>query len=1097
MSNKEKILANQLKAFKKKYFFNLLIRGAIISLASMLVLFLFFNYLEYSFQFGINVRTALFFAYIIIALSLLFVFVLKPGTYLVKLDTAMNDESAARQIGSYFPEISDKLLNIIQLRNSNASVQLVTAGINQKIDTLPTVRFDNAVSLKENQKLLPWLTVPFVLIVLIIFFKPEVITKSTERITNFNVEYIPQAPFEFVINNQNFTAFRNEDFTLDLTLEGNNLPQTSYLLVDGRKQKMQGFEAGHYNYTFSKIQTSKTIQFEAAGFKSKSFELNIVNRPDLRSFNMYLQFPSYVNKKNERLSNVGNAQVPEGTKIKWDLNAQNSDSAHMIFESANDTILLQQTDNQIFNFEREVSKTDEYQIKLYNAYSINKDPIAYQIEVIADQYPKIVSNVFEDTITYQSIRLGGNLSDDYGITRLALYYKLKNNEFKIVNIPINDQLNIQRFYYNWEIDSLIKQGEELTYYLQVWDNDGVNGRKSTKTGNYTFKMPTKEELKSEIDKTTQQTENKIDKTLNDAKDLKKQLDETEERLKGKKELNWQDEKQLKDLIKQRENINKALEELKELNKANENKKGRFSPQDEKIKAKVEQLQNLMDQLLDEETKKLYEELKKLLEENSQVDDVQQMLDKINNNEKNLEQELERTLELFKRMKVEYELNEALKELKEQTEQQEKLLEETENNKENESQLADNQEELQNKFDELQEDLKELKEDNQELKNPESLPDTEEEEKGIEQNQQESKELLKEGKEKKATEKQKQAVQQMKKMAKKMEEMQSSMEMESMQENLGDLRAILHNLLKLSFDQETLMNEFSAVNQSDPRFVELSQQQLKLKDDSQIVQDSLLALSQRVFQIASFVTREVNDMTSHMDKSLQAIKDRKKPNAVAEQQFTMTSMNNLALLLNDVLEQMQNAMADAMGKPQKKKGNQSTPSLSELQKGLNDKIQELKESGMEGRQLSEELAKLAAEQERIRQALKEAQEKSGMNENGQLPGQGLIEKMEETETDLVNKSITQQTIQRQKEILTRLLEAEDAMRERDLDEERKAETAREYEKQVPKAFEEYFKLKEQEIELLKTIPPKLYPYYKNEVNEYFRRIGSETNNKTSE
>ena len=106
-------------------------------------------------------------------------------------------------------------------------------------------------------------------------------------------------------------------------------------------------------------------------------------------------------------------------------------------------------------------------------------------------------------------------------------------------------------------------------------------------------------------------------------------------------------------------------------------------------------------------------------------------------------------------------------------------------------------------------------------------------------------------------------------------------------------------------------------------------------------------------------------------------------------------------------------------------------------------------------------------------------------------------MEESESDLVNKQLTEELIKRQKQILTRLLESEDALRERDQDEERKGETANEYEKLVPNTFEEYFKLKEQEIEFLKTIPPKLYPYYKNEVNEYFKRIESETSNIESE
>jgi len=64
-----------------------------------------------------------------------------------------------------------------------------------------------------------------------------------------------------------------------------------------------------------------------------------------------------------------------------------------------------------------------------------------------------------------------------------------------------------------------------------------------------------------------------------------------------------------------------------------------------------------------------------------------------------------------------------------------------------------------------------------------------------------------------------------------------------------------------------------------------------------------------------------------------------------------------------------------------------------------------------------------------------------------------------------------------------------MREQNLDQERKGETAKDYDKEIPRAFEEYLRLKEKEVELLKTVPPKLYPYYKKEVNEYFKRIGN--------
>jgi hypothetical protein len=113
----------------------------------------------------------------------------------------------------------------------------------------------------------------------------------------------------------------------------------------------------------------------------------------------------------------------------------------------------------------------------------------------------------------------------------------------------------------------------------------------------------------------------------------------------------------------------------------------------------------------------------------------------------------------------------------------------------------------------------------------------------------------------------------------------------------------------------------------------------------------------------------------------------------------------------------------------------------------------------------------------------------MKNEGQMPGGDLPGKMEQTEMDLVNKQLTDQLIKRQKEIMTRLLETEKSMREQDMDEERKGETAKEYDKEIPKAFEEYLRLKEKEVELLKTVPPKLYPYYKKEVSDYFKRMGT--------
>lgn len=73
----------------------------------------------------------------------------------------------------------------------------------------------------------------------------------------------------------------------------------------------------------------------------------------------------------------------------------------------------------------------------------------------------------------------------------------------------------------------------------------------------------------------------------------------------------------------------------------------------------------MEELLDEETKKLMEELEKLLKENADPQQLQKTLDKLNQNSKNLEKELERTLELFKQLQFDYKLDQAIQDIKKQ------------------------------------------------------------------------------------------------------------------------------------------------------------------------------------------------------------------------------------------------------------------------------------------------------------------------------------------------------------------------------------------------------------------------------------------------
>jgi TRAP-type uncharacterized transport system fused permease subunit len=100
---------------------------------------------------------------------------------------------------------------------------------------------------------------------------------------------------------------------------------------------------------------------------------------------------------------------------------------------------------------------------------------------------------------------------------------------------------------------------------------------------------------------------------------------------------------------------------------------------------------------------------------------------------------------------------------------------------------------------------------------------------------------------------------------------------------------------------------------------------------------------------------------------------------------------------------------------------------------------------------------------------------------------IMEDMDKVETQLVNKQLSNEMLKRQQEILTRLLEAERAEREREMDNERRAEMARQTEKTLPPALEEYMKKREAEIESYRTASPVLRPYYKFLVEEYYNAL----------
>jgi hypothetical protein len=363
--------------------------------------------------------------------------------------------------------------------------------------------------------------------------------------------------------------------------------------------------------------------------------------------------------------------------------------------------------------------------------------------------------------------------------------------------------------------------------------------------------------------------------------------------------------------------------------------------------------------------------------------------------------------------------------------------------------------------------------------------------------QNSKDNLDKKQNKKASKSQKNAANKMQKMSKKMKDMAEEMQAKEHEEDYQALRQILENLVYVSLEQEDLMNEFKTTMQYNPHYVELARKQQKLKDDAKLIEDSLHALSKRVMEIKSFVDKEIGKVNFNMDNAVQDLGARNTPQARNHQQFAMTSLNNLALMLSEVMQNMQEQMQqdkESQGsmkcnKPKKKPGP-SMKKMEELQKEVSEQIKKMKEGqkqGKGGQQLSKELSETAARQEAIRRQLQKMEE--DMKKNGKSTGDmDQIQKlMDKNETDIVNKRITEETIKRQEEIRVRMLESEKAEKQQEMDEQRESHTSQNKNNPNPPLLEKYLQMKQKEVELLHTVPPGLNPYYREKVKTYFQDL----------
>ena len=1134
MSSNYQNLIEKLDEFIRKYYKNLLLRGVIYSTALVLLFFVSATTLEYFAHFNSAVRTVLFYSFVLASLFILVKYIAIPVSKLYKIGKIISHEEASAIIGKHFSNVQDKLLNVLQLQSlqdtnqppTTNNYQLIEASINQKTLELKPIPFTSAVDFSENKKYLKYALIPILLITVILFAAPSIITDGTKRLVKHTEYFEKQAPFQFVITNADLKTVTQQDYELKVKLTGDEVPENVFVEIDGNEFKLDKENIVNFTYLFKNVQKNTPFQLVADGFKSKEYELVALPNPILLSFDIALSYPKYLNKKDEVIKNTGDLVIPAGTKLSWNFNTQNTEQIRLNFNDTSFSVAPARENN--FSYSTRLFRDKNYSVTTANQYLKSKDSVTYSINVIPDAYPQITVAEKKDSTSNKRIYFRGEVKDDYGFNKLSFNYRfITNNDSAAtdnykkmttngVPIALSKGVTQDQFFHYWDMTELgVAPGDQIEYYFEVWDNDGVTGSKSARSHKMIFKAPTLKELEENTDKNNNKIKEDLEESIREAKEVQKELADLQRKVAEKKDLSWEEKKKLKELLDKQKNLQKKIEAVKNENQQNNEQKNEYKQQNEEVLEKQKQLEELFDKVMTPELKEKYDELQKLLEKMDK-DKVQEALDKMKLENKDLLKELDRNLEIFKQLEVEQKLQESIDKLNDLAKKQEELAKQSEEKKADAKEQKAKQDDLNKKFEDLKKDLQELEKKNNELEEPKKLENTDQKQEEIKSDMQKSSENLNENKKKDAAKSQKDASQKMEEMSQQMEKAQQQEEQQQAEEDIDKMRGLLENLIQLSFGQEALMGQLTKIKPNDPQYVKINQKQKKLKDDSKMIEDTLLALSKRVPQIAAAVNKEISAINMNMDKASEEITESQTPaydgknhkqEALSRQQFAMTSINNLALMLNEALKQMQmNAKNSKPGsgsckKPGGKGEKPSMASMRKMQEQLNQQIKKLKDGmekggnkpgnkpgmGMGG--MSKELAQLAAQQAALRQELQKMSDQINKDGKGAGGMSKIIEKMEETETDLVNKLISPETLKRQEEILTRLLESEKAEKEREMDEKRQSNESKNANFSNPNEFLEYNMLKQKETELLKTVPPSLTPFFKSKVNQYFNNFGN--------
>ncbi|UCE18693.1 MAG: hypothetical protein JSV84_17925 [Gemmatimonadota bacterium] len=1034
------------------------------------------------------------------------------GTLVRPLVRIPSLQNLALRVEKRFPKFRERLIGTLQLWEKHTSnpegysLEMIEAVALESEQLAKNVDFKKIVDTKKCWKVAQSILGLLIITLFILVLFPNTFYSSLNRVAHPQRHFPKPLKTYITVSPGDTETVSQEDVKISVRVSG-EVPQEVLLhTVEVGHENWKTYPCekesdGTYAYVLESVRRSAHYSVEAGDAKSPVHTITVIDRPMVRRLKLRYTYPPYTRLgARDEEDNIGDIRAIVGTSVHLEILANKTlDSARVVMSDGG--VIDAEVRGKAGSADFVVRRDGKYHLELTDRSGLkNKDPIEYRITAHSDEYPlvRIIRPGRDTELTEDMlVPLAIDATDDFGFSRLKLVYHVGEEgtpEERTVPLPkgLGTEMTVE---YAWDLANLDLLPEDVVFYhAEVYDNDVVSGPKGSKSRVFMVRFPSIYEIYADVEQSQEEQMVDLKEMLRESRDLKEKLDQVVRELQRETELDWEKQKETEGALQKQRDM---VEDLKKLSQEMDETIEKLERNDlvtPETLEKLEEIQNLMEDIA---TPELMAALEKLQQAMQQIDrrQLQQAMKDFSFSQEDFQRRLEQTLELLKRIQMEQKMDALVKKMDELLERQESINQSTDQADESQemSDLAAQEERMKRDLDRLKEELKELTEEMEEMPlMPSDMLDSlaqAMDESQLSEMMSQVSQMLSQNQKMQAQETQSKISNSLSRMSQGLKMAQAMMMQNMFQEVLEAMRKATHQLLELSQQQENLSSQTEQMGRNSPQCDMMAEKQLDTFNNAVKVANALFEAAKKSFFITPDVSKSMGKAMANMEEAIGRLEGRNMSSAAKGQREAMSNLNETVMQMRSAMESMCSS-GQCSGSMQQ--FLQRLEQMAQQQMGLNQQTMGFEQMTQWSLEQRAALQRLAAEQEMLRKNLEELQREMGNRPEILGRFDEVIEDMKKVSEDMGGEHVNQETIARQNRILSRLLDYQRSMRQRDYTRRRRAKPGKEYLRtgtlSLPEDLgEQHDQLRQ---DLLKALQEDYPKEYKELIRAYFEALSKE-------